>query len=660
MGKTAEQTIAKNLFPLVAKRIDSIPTLPLTLDRLLKATEAGDQSTLNAAHIVESDPALTAKVLRVINSPFYGLRFKISTLSHAIAMLGLPAVRNIAIGITPFPEEEETGAAIDRKRLWTHCLAVGTAARAIAREVRYDLPEEAYIGGLLHDLGRIVLDVYAPDDVAQVVAEFEDSGRPITELERKHLGMDHCQVGSMIAEQWNLPKMLKDAIQYHHETDDPLEKLPEKNREMVGIVSAADRLCWAFGLGSFGSGRVRMDELRLRDGTCLSPDQIDGILAEVWRELEQTAGHLGFEYGTDSEFLPRLREANAAAARRLTAVQSRPDVLQRMLAVSESTRRARTLHSVDRVIDTALHSVRDGLRLDRILLFEVDLDEEMLRGRRLFDDTHIEVEVEEINLPLNPEGVLGAVLREGAAKRVDNWATDGELLRYLGVLEVGVTPVIVNEQPRWLICADSFFNSGDIEDTDVALLDLLGTELGLAIENLVFSRKAAKLQSLALKDELTGLNNRRNLMKLIQKEIDRAKRYASPLSLVMVDIDHFKDFNDIYGHQAGDTILAEVAQQIAGASRDIDVTGRYGGEEFMVVLPETHVDQAIVYAERLRATTESFGKLSRKSYPRCNLTISLGVTSLLHDRDDIERLIHRVDHALYAAKERGRNRVCVD
>jgi diguanylate cyclase (GGDEF)-like protein len=128
----------------------------------------------------------------------------------------------------------------------------------------------------------------------------------------------------------------------------------------------------------------------------------------------------------------------------------------------------------------------------------------------------------------------------------------------------------------------------------------------------------------------------------------------------MVDIDHFKNFNDYYGHQAGDTILMEVAQLIAAASRDIDVIGRYGGEEFTVVLPETHVDQAIVYAERLRSAIEHFGRERRKTYPRCPLTISVGVTSLIRERDDIEKLVQRVDHALYAAKERGRNRVCVE
>jgi diguanylate cyclase (GGDEF)-like protein len=129
----------------------------------------------------------------------------------------------------------------------------------------------------------------------------------------------------------------------------------------------------------------------------------------------------------------------------------------------------------------------------------------------------------------------------------------------------------------------------------------------------------------------------------------------------MVDIDHFKPFNDTYGHQVGDTVLAEVAQLIVSESREIDVIGRYGGEEFLIALPETHVDQGIVYAERLRAAVDRYGREAKKLYPDIeSITISAGVTVLQRDDDDIEQLIKRCDHALYAAKDRGRNRVCVD
>jgi diguanylate cyclase (GGDEF)-like protein len=200
----------------------------------------------------------------------------------------------------------------------------------------------------------------------------------------------------------------------------------------------------------------------------------------------------------------------------------------------------------------------------------------------------------------------------------------------------------------------------DISDSDVALLGILSADLGLAIENHVLARQATKLQALASKDELTGVHNRRSLMNLFQREVDRAHRYDSPLSAVMVDLDTFKSFNDSYGHMVGDEILREVAQVIVASSREIDVIGRYGGDEFLVVLPETDQHQATVYAERIRSAIESLGRESCQRYPLCSLSLSIGVTSVSDPKDSLETLVHRADHALLAAKQRGKNRVCLD
>ena len=659
-GRGLSTTLAKNLFPLIAKRIDSFPTLPLTLVRLFEAVERGEGSTGEVAQIVEADPALTAKVLKVINSPFYGLRFKISTLSHAIAMLGLSALKSLAAGISPFAHGDEAEGALDKCLYWQHSLAVAAAARAIARQIEYDLPEEAWIGGLLHDYGKVVLDLYAPDAFASCVAAHETQGGSIVELERKFLGIDHAQVGALVAEKWNLPKILKDAIQFHHEPEERMKSFPRKHRELVSIVSAADRLCWAYGLGSSGSGRMPADCLGLADGRTLSPEQIDRVLVAIHEEFEQVAGRLGISYREGDDFLTCLKAENQRAIRAFTPVGASTSPSERLGAVAEVIRRARRFQNVEDMIEGALNSIQKGLGLDRVLFLQVDLDEERLQGKYLFDDTRLQVDVHDISLPLNPDGLLGTALRDGTAERLDNWATDGDLLRFLGVVEVAAAPVIVNQQPIGVLCGDYFFRNHEIGEDEVSLLAFIALGLGLSIENLVLSRQAGKLRSLAAKDELTGINNRRNLMKLLQKEIERAQRYGSPLSAVMVDIDHFKTFNDNYGHQAGDTVLMEVAQRVVAASREIDVIGRYGGEEFLVVLPETHVDQAIVYAERLRSNVEHFGRERQKTFPKCTLTISVGVTALLRDRDDLEQLIHRVDHALYAAKERGRNRVCVD
>jgi diguanylate cyclase (GGDEF)-like protein len=129
----------------------------------------------------------------------------------------------------------------------------------------------------------------------------------------------------------------------------------------------------------------------------------------------------------------------------------------------------------------------------------------------------------------------------------------------------------------------------------------------------------------------------------------------------MVDIDFFKSFNDTYGHQAGDEVLRVIAQVLVSASREIDIIGRYGGEEFVALLPETSLEQAKVYAERLRARVELRGQDLRTRFSKTKpLTISVGVTQAMPAAgDDVERIIGRADEALYEAKEAGRNRVIV-
>jgi len=186
------------------------------------------------------------------------------------------------------------------------------------------------------------------------------------------------------------------------------------------------------------------------------------------------------------------------------------------------------------------------------------------------------------------------------------------------------------------------------------------TTLGLVLENVALQSEGRTLRALAEKDELTGISNRRNILDLLRREVDRARRYGKPLALAMVDVDHFKSWNDLHGHAVGDMVLQSVAQIITSASREIDAYGRYGGEEFLIVLPETSAEHAIVYAERLRTMIEAHGSELGALYSASSLSVSVGVTQLLARGDDPYQMIQRADAALYAAKKHGRNRVCVE
>ncbi len=162
-----------------------------------------------------------------------------------------------------------------------------------------------------------------------------------------------------------------------------------------------------------------------------------------------------------------------------------------------------------------------------------------------------------------------------------------------------------------------------------------------------------ELNKLAITDKLTSLYNRRIIEEIIYAELERAKRYNRPFSVIMLDIDHFKEVNDTFGHLVGDRILLQFASIISENVRNTDICGRWGGEEFLILCPETELEKAKVLANKIRIVTENFlfEIIEHK-------TASFGVTAYKTD-DNVESLLERVDKALYMAKNEGRNRVIV-
>ncbi len=186
----------------------------------------------------------------------------------------------------------------------------------------------------------------------------------------------------------------------------------------------------------------------------------------------------------------------------------------------------------------------------------------------------------------------------------------------------------------------------------LTVLTMFASHAALAIQN---AHLFAQIRALALNDELTNLPNRRYLFTMGEREVQRARRFEHPLSALMIDIDHFKRINDTYGHLIGDEVLRALATRCRNTIREVDIIGRYGGEEFAVLLPDTNLKDALQIGERLHkaianaSIVTSGGKLS--------LTISVGVAELREDISDLQDLLDTADQGLYMAKQNGRNRV---
>jgi diguanylate cyclase (GGDEF)-like protein len=210
-------------------------------------------------------------------------------------------------------------------------------------------------------------------------------------------------------------------------------------------------------------------------------------------------------------------------------------------------------------------------------------------------------------------------------------------------------------QDRALGCMNLYLTDGHEFDADeIQLLSTFASQAAISIEN---ARLFEETRQLAITDELTGLANHRQFYNQLAREFRRAQRYRRPLTLLMLDLDHFKQYNDRFGHLAGDQALREIGEVLRRNARDVDILARYGGEEFAIILPETDLERAIIQAERTRVAIASHAFRGKDSSPKGDLTVSVGVAALTPGMRKIEELVHDADQALYRAKSQGRNRL---
>lgn len=232
---------------------------------------------------------------------------------------------------------------------------------------------------------------------------------------------------------------------------------------------------------------------------------------------------------------------------------------------------------------------------------------------------------------------------------------DDPIIQILKTEELVLVPLKAKDKVNGIILADNFVTKKPITKDDLHMLIMLANQAGLAIEN---SQLYEKTVTLAHTDYLTGLWNHGYFQYILHEEIGKAKNNKTPLSLLMLDIDDFKIYNDSFGHQAGDKILKDVAFLIKQQSRKIDYACRYGGEEFTLILPCANKKEALAIAERIRENIKKFPFIHEEILPSKKLTASLGLATFGEDGVTAAELIAASDKKLYQAKNKGKNFTC--
>jgi diguanylate cyclase (GGDEF)-like protein len=254
-------------------------------------------------------------------------------------------------------------------------------------------------------------------------------------------------------------------------------------------------------------------------------------------------------------------------------------------------------------------------------------------------------------------GLTEHILNKNASVVIDDLSDYKEIDRpdiaNEGIKALIATPLVAERKTIGILYVDDF-SPREFTKKDESILALLATQAATAIEKMQLLEKTKKL---AITDELTSLYNHRHFVHLFKEEIKRSRRYDRPLSVMLIDIDHFKNYNDTHGHIKGNEVLKKFSAVMADSVRDIDLVARYGGEEFGIILPETGKDYALECAERIREAVEKFKFNGEEKQPLGLLTASIGIATFPDDAKREDTLLDRADVALYQAKKEGRNRV---
>lgn len=486
------------LIQTIASKIDQLPTLPGIAIQLLEAIQKKDPDAAEISRIISNDVVLTTKVLKLANSPFYGFKFKITTIERAISMLGLNAIKSLALSFSVTSTfYNTTPEGINYTQFWKNSIVSAVSAKLMAEKINPALSADAFFMGLLKDMGALTLAYSLPDAYEEVVSAVRE-GVSLHEAETRTLGFNHMEMGEYLVKSWGLPENFSIPIGCHH------------SPEILAVEGDSEILT-----------RSRLLHLASLFTELLNTSEMALLLASIQR--------MTFQYGF-SENLDCARMAEE---------------------INDQTR-------------------------EILPIFDIQ-----------FQD-------------------------------------DRDLTRLL-------------EKAK----------------SELATLSLeLITDLAKKDKEVAFFREQAT------QDALTGICNYKGFCEALDREMSRAKRYKTFLSLIFADIDHFKVINDTFGHLAGDDALKRIAFCLKTKLRQSDYIARYGGEEFAVILPETDSDDAMRVAERLRKKIEA--EIISHEAKCFSVTMSFGVASvLIHRHFSRDGLIKLADNALYQAKKTGRNRCCL-
>lgn len=644
---------------VLGHEVSRLPSLPVVAIKLLRLTRNDESAAGDLVRLIETDPAITTKILRIVNSVSYGLRQKISSIKHAVVLIGFSSIRSLAMDVVLYDQliSKRGRHAFNRVDFWQHCLTVATLCRGLAHKLGYPDPEEAYVAGLLHDIGKVVAETYGRITYSDFLGRLESQDGLLVDIEKKIIGLGHDDIGAFICQQWGLPDEVVFALGLHHRRFADLPLHPGQ-KMLVAMVSLADFIAWLLGVGSVRIARNSILQPEVEELIPIREINLQELITSANREINDIAEFYDFSLPTPEQFKENLLFANIQLSRFNTNYYylygELQDKVRHLAQIRKSLGEPHKSLDAKEVVAITLRSVRKDFGYDRVCFLQIDSGQRSLKvvGASGSDGMP---QMRGLEIEIRPEftTILDCLRGKIPVLLSDNSCAEGRVVSRFHSNEIGIVPVLSRNTIIGVLEVDNFESHRPIDHEDLATLTIITSELGLALEN---ARRFQEVQTLAYQDGLTGIHNRAYLNVALSDCFKRARNLEISLAVGMVDVDFFKKFNDSYGHLHGDSVLKLLASTMKKISRPTDHVGRYGGEEFMFVLESTSPQDAYCFGERLRKEVEKLGQLLVKRFPERALTVSIGVASFLPEMSAVSDLVRKADKALYQAKNAGRNR----
>jgi len=602
------------------KTSNRLPSPSGTALEIMKLLQRDDVEINDVSKLVKLDPALTGRILQFANSASIGANRSISNINDAIMMMGMTAVKNFALSLSLVGNDSYSRCPnFDYPAYWSKSLATAVVITSLSSRERVISSEEAFTLGLLMDIGRLALATAWSESYGECISLAK--GAELLKLEQERFAINHNALTVMLLADWGFSDLFLEGIKLSFEsTSDSLSKANRLAKQLIFAQQVAN-----YCIADEAYREMLMPDLIVEaahhsfDETELVAFLEDdltqwqewGKMINVKTDIRQSAPEFGavknllsglniLVVDDDLMMLARLSKQLTAAGHKVAACKDGDSALKYALE-----------NKPDLIITNWHMKPMNGIELSKTL--------------------HSSTWGSSIYIIMLTSTEEESALIEAFNAGIDDYVTSPISLKVL-LARIRAGQRIITLQ----------------QEVERERKDLQRYIAELAVAN-------RRLELMANTDVLTGLSNRRYSLNRLEQEWASAQRNKRPISVLMLDLDHFKSVNDTLGHDAGDLVLIHAAKMMRKCARTTDIPCRLGGEEFLVILPNTDGKEALLLAERLRKTIETN---QAENVPLSKpMTVSIGVACSKDGKPTWKELITFADEALYAVKRDKRNAV---